>query len=498
MRKRACGVLLHITSLPSKFGIGDLGHDAYRFADFLFQAKQSLWQVLPLNPPVPASYSPYNCLSAFAGNSLVISPEMLYRDGFLNKADIRIKGNFPKAMVDFATAIGAKIKLLNSAYENFKKRPKDDSYNKFCEDNKYWLKDYAIFIALRGRYHNRSWADWPRELRDRNKQAINAVSKELHDAIERESFFQYIFFRQYGALKAYCKQRSIKIIGDIPIYVSHDSADVWAHPEIFKLTKQKRPRFIAGVPPDTFSPVGQLWGNPVYNWRILERTGYRWWLRRITHQLGLFDMVRLDHFRGLVRYWQVRADAKSAQKGRWVKVPSEDFFNHIKGADRGRIIIEDLGYITADVQAIIDKFNLTCTRVLLGGFYGDPKKNPHSLKNHIENSVVYSGTHDTNTARGWFEKEANEQQKKQLFELIGRKVSGGQLRWEMIKLAFSSAGRLAIIPMQDILGLGVEARMNVPGTTEKNWVWRMSKCPGGLQISGKLADLAATYGRISS
>ena len=233
---------------------------------------------------------------------------------------------------------------------------KEDDYQKFCEDNKDWLEDYAIFIALRERYRNRSWCDWPTELRDRNSQAMESAKAELKDAIEREKFFQYIFFKQYGALKRYCNGRNIKIIGDIPIYVSHDSADVWAHPEIFKLTKSKRPRFVSGVPPDAFSPKGQLWGNPVYSWKVLTKTGYWWWLRRIKHNLGLFDMVRLDHFRGFVFYWQVRAGEKTAEKGSWVKVPSEDFFNQLLKIFPRQIIVEDLGYITADVQAIIEKF----------------------------------------------------------------------------------------------------------------------------------------------
>ncbi len=497
MRKRASGILLHITSLPSRYGIGDLGPEAYRFADFLAQSKQSYWQILPLNPPSPMGYSPYNCLSAFAGNNLLISPEQLHQDGFLHRVDINTEKNFVAEAVDFAAAAPFKNKLLHLAYENFKKKQQSGSFNKFCEDNKDWLEDYATFIALHEKYRNRSWSEWPRALRYRSNKALESAKAELKGVIEREKFLQYIFFRQYGALKNYCNQRNIKIIGDIPIYVSYDSADVWAHPEIFKLTKLRKPRFVAGVPPDAFSPKGQLWGNPVYNWHILAKTGYWWWLRRAAHNLGLFDMVRLDHFRGFVRYWQVRGNEKTAQKGRWVTVPSEDFFNHLlKENPLERIIIEDLGYITADVKAIIERFRLTGMKILLFGFWSDAAKNPHYLKNHAANSVVYTGTHDTNTARGWFEKEANKEQKKMLFELTGHKVPARQIHWELIKLAMSSKSRLAIIPMQDVLGLGAEARMNIPATAKNNWAWRLGQRQITSRIIKNMANLTQIYGRI--
>lgn len=496
MRKRAGGILLHITSLPSRYGIGDLGPQAYKFADFLAQSKQNYWQILPLNPPSPIGYSPYNCLSAFAGNSLLISPEQLYHEGFLSRSDIRTAGSFPATTVDFTTVVPHKVKLLHLAYENFRKKSKDDSFNKFCEENKDWLDDYAIFMALRQRHQNRSWRDWPAERRNRNHRAIESAKVELRQAIEREKFLQYIFFKQYLVLKRYCNHRNIKIIGDISIYVSYDSVDVWSHPEIFKLTKLKRPRFVSGVPPDVFSPKGQLWGNPVYNWSALKKTGYVWWLNRIKHNAKLFDMMRLDHFRGFVYYWQVRSGDKTAEKGRWVKVPSEDFFTRVlKVVSHRQIIVEDLGYITANVQAIIEKFQLPGMRILQFGFWGGPKKNPHYLKNHIANSVVYTGTHDTNTARGWFENEAGAEQKKILFELIGHKVSGRQAAWEMVKLALSSKSNLAIIPMQDVLGLGAEARMNLPATTKNNWVWRLSAGQKWAQIGEKLADLTVTCGR---
>ena len=359
MRRRASGILLHITSLPSRYGIGDLGPQAYKFADFLAGAKQSYWQILPLNPPSPMGYSPYNCLSAFGGNNLLISPEQLYHEGLLKRKEIEDKPEWPKGKVDFGLVVPYKMKLLNLAYERFKAKYNEDDYRKFCADSKDWLDDYAIFIALRQRHKNRSWGDWPEEFRNRNAEAIESAKAQLREAIEREKFFQYVFFKQYFALKKYCNERNVKIIGDIAIYVSYDNTDVWTHPEIFKLTKERKPRFVSGVPPDVFSPKGQLWGNPVYNWNVLQKTGYAWWLNRIKHNAKLFDMMRLDHFRGFVYYWQFRAGDKTAKNGRWVKVQSEDFFTQVlKVVSSEQIIVEDLGYITANVRAIIEKFHL--------------------------------------------------------------------------------------------------------------------------------------------
>jgi len=496
MRKRGSGILLHITSLPSRYGIGDLGPQAYRFADFLAGAKQGYWQILPLNPPSPMGYSPYNCLSAFAGNNLLISPEQLYHEGLLKRKEIEDKPEWPKGKVDFRLVVLYKMKLLNLAYERFKTKHKEDDYRKFCADNKDWLADYAIFIALRQRHKNRSWSEWPKEFRNRNTKAIESAKAELKDTIEREKFLQYVFFKQYFALKKYCNERNIKIIGDIAIYVSYDSTDVWTHPEIFKLTKERKPHFVSGVPPDMFSPKGQMWGNPVYNWNVLKKTGYAWWLNRIRHNAKLFDIMRMDHFRGFVYYWQFRAGDRTAEKGRWVRVPSEDFFTQVlKVVSSEQIIVEDLGYITANVQAVIERFHLAGMRILQFGFGGDPKKNPHYLKNHVANSVVYTGTHDTNTARGWFVKEAGEGQKKMLFELIEHKVSGKQVAWEMVKLVLSSKSRLAIVPMQDILGLGQEARMNLPATTKNNWIWRVSARRITPRARKKLADLTVSYAR---
>jgi 4-alpha-glucanotransferase len=477
IKKRASGILLHITCLPSKYGVGDLGTEAYKFADFLAKTRQSYWQVLPINPPAPVnkSWSPYNCMSAFAGNTLLISPDLLYQQGLLTREDIGDKPAFPKSYIDYEKVITYKTKLLKKACECFKNKSQKKEYEGFCLENKGWLEDFALFAALRQHFNNRLWCNWPKELRDRNKCDLISIRASLQKSIKQEKFLQYLFFKQWFALKDYCNQKNVKIIGDIPIYVAYDSSDVWANPEIFKLKKSKRPRFIAGVPPDLFSPTGQLWGNPVYNWKALKKTNFSWWVERTKHNLKLFDTFRLDHFRGFFGYWQVPAGSKTAAKGRWVKGPAEDFFNTLfNRLSCLPMIAEDLGYITPRIRAFMEKSNITGTRVLLFGFGRNPSDKVHFPDNYIKNSVVYTGTHDNNTIRGWFEKEADAEQKKRLFDYLGHKVTTNKIHWELINVAEESVANLVIIPMQDILGLGQEARMNRPGKTKGNWLWRLS------------------------
>jgi 4-alpha-glucanotransferase len=511
--KRASGLLLHITSLPSKYGIGDLGPGAYRFAGFLARAKQKFWQMLPLNPPTLRQnpYSPYNSISAFAGNTLLISPDLLYIQGLLNREELVDYSGFAESRVEYPKVVSYKTKLLNAAYERFKSFKRQSDYERFCIENATWLDDFALFVALRQHFGGTLWCDWPVELRDRKKDAIRMARDSFPDSIGREKFQQYLFFKQLVSLKSYCKQLGIKLIGDIPIYVAYDSADVWSNPEIFKLTKAKKPRFIAGVPPDMFSRTGQLWGNPVYDWAALKDTRYRWWLERIGHNLKFFDIVRIDHFRGLFAYWQVPAGRKIAANGKWVKCPYEDFFNTLfKRFNPRAIIAEDLGLITSDIKTFIENHHLTGMRVLQFGLNGNLTKNPHWPGNHKRNTIVYTGTHDNNTAVGWFAKEATAAQKKILFACLGRKVSAHQINWELIKLAFASVANLAIIPVQDILGFGESARMNRPGRIKGNWQWRLNsrsaaktsaqsktKTGGELtpQISKKIAKLSAVSHR---
>jgi 4-alpha-glucanotransferase len=511
LRKRASGILMHITSLPSRYGIGDLGPVAYEFADFLRKAGQSYWQILPLNcTTAKTGYSPYNCFSAFAGNPLLISPDLLYRDGLIQKDEIH---NRPKAgltpsrlqrtigRVDYTGMSLYKSKLLNIAFKKFKAGSKFSDFDGFIKNNEFWLEDFAIFVSLKRKLGDKLWCKWPKGIRDRSKQAIKSAQRELRSDIERERFLQYVFYRQYFNLKRYCERLGINTIGDIPIYVAYDSADVWAHPEIFKLTKANKLRYIAGVPPDYFSRTGQLWGNPIYNWQYLENTDFAWWMERIKHNLGLYNLVRIDHFRGLIAYWQVPAGRKTAIGGRWVKAPNNKFFATLfKRFPFAPIFAEDLGDITPDVREIIKKYSFPNIKVLQFGFDGDPKSNPHSPHNHIENSLVYTGTHDNNTTRGWFQNDASREQKKRLFDYLGRRVSVKDVHWEMIRLAMSSVSKVSIIPMQDVLGLPAEARMNDPAKTKNNWLWQMPilDSPLANQLACQslgLRRMVETYGR---
>lgn len=502
IRKRASGILLHITSLPSRYGIGDFGLEAYKFVDFLAQARQRYWQLLPLGPVASKGYySPYNSISAFAGNTLFISPDLLYEQGLLTRKELEDIPIFPKTQVDYRRVSAFKERLLNAAFERFKNMQKKQDYFVFCVENKKWLEDFAIFVALHRHYRTRQWYDWPAEsgleqdrrckhgLRDRKKNTLKSMRCEIQQTVEREKFAQYIFFKQWFLLKRYCRQHGITIIGDIPFYVDYHSSDVWVNPEIFKLTRAKKTRFVAGVPPDFFSRTGQLWGNPVYDWKVLQETGYQWWIQRIKHNLRLFDIVRIDHFRGFVAYWQVPAESITAINGRWVRCPAEDFFDKLlKYIPSASLIVEDLGYITADVRNLIEKLGLTGMRVLLFGLDDGPAS-PHNPQNYIKNCVVYTGTHDNNTIRGWFEKEARQTQKSRLLERFPHKVGQSEIHWEVVRLAMNSVANTVIVPMQDILGLGAEARMNRPASVRGNWRWRLTPRQIRCSVGKKLARL---------
>ena len=331
MNERGNGILLHITSLPAAFGIGDLGPEAYRFADFLAATKQRYWQILPLNPTDPiCDSSPYHSISAFANSPLLISPEILVQDGMITESEIEGSPVFPVGQVDYPAAESYKMRLLHRAFSRFNSGNNFDDYENFCRENAHWLDNFAVFRALKEHYNGNMWCDWPADARNRQPESIQSLSSGLHEKIEFEKYLQYIFMRQWLQLKQYCNQKGISILGDIPIYVVYDGADVWANPEIFKLDDEKRPLGVAGVPPDYFSKTGQLWGNPIYDWEALRRTGYEWWIQRVGHALKLFDVVRIDHFRGLVAYWEVPAGEKTAVKGRWVKAPVIEFFTLLK------------------------------------------------------------------------------------------------------------------------------------------------------------------------
>ncbi|MFH1460053.1 MAG: 4-alpha-glucanotransferase [Candidatus Omnitrophota bacterium] len=478
MIKKGSGIFLHISSLASNYGIGDLGPEAYKFADFLTGAKQKYWQVLPLNPTNSVNgNSPYSSSCAFAVNNILISPEILVEAKLIKKKDLNELEKLPKTYVDFEQVYKLKGMLFIKAFENFKAQGKldaDKEYLKFCKENDDWLDTYTVFIVFKKHFNNIIWSKWPEKIRDRDLNAVNDLKKRLEPEIEKEKFLQYLFFQQWHDLKKYCNKKKIKIIGDIPIYVTYDSADTWANPEIFKLDKDKRLEFLAGVPPDYFSKTGQLWGNPVYNWEKLKENNYSWWIKRIEHNLKLFDLIRIDHFRGFVDYWQVPKGQTTAMNGAWQKAPVYDFFEKVfQKFSRDQIIAEDLGIITDEVKDAIRKLKLPGMKILLFAFYEDLEKHPYLPHNFIPNCVAYTGTHDNNTARGWFENELEPENKAKLFKYLKKEVSADQIHWELIKVLMESVAKIIIIPAQDILGLGQEYRMNLPGAAQGNWKWRI-------------------------
>jgi 4-alpha-glucanotransferase len=498
MDKRASGILLHITSLPSPYGIGDMGPEAYRFADFLAEAKQGFWQILPLNPTERVyGNSPYHSISAFAGNPLLISPDLLVQDSFITETDCKPLPNGPTVRVDYDIVVPYKENLFNTAYDRFKQAQAHDEYNRFCSQHSSWLNDFALFVALKQHFNGKAWNQWPPEVRDRQPDALQAFKEEIHDTIEQEKFQQYLFFRQWFTLKGYCNEKGIQIIGDMPIYVDYDSVDVWTHPEIFRLDAERQPEAVAGVPPDYFSATGQLWGNPVYQWDTLKDQGFDWWIQRMGHTLNLFDVVRIDHFRGLVAYWEVPAGEQTAINGQWVEVPVYDFFDALRAQfPTLPVIAEDLGVITPDVRKVMQHFELPGMKVLLFAFGEDNPEHPYLPHTYEENAVVYTGTHDNNTVKGWFKSEAKPEDKKRLFHYLGHKTSAQDVPWELIRLAMESKANLAIIPMQDILGLGEEARMNRPATGDGNWEWQLMPDKIKPSVGDRLREMTEAYGRI--
>ena len=498
MFRRGAGILLHITSLPSPFGVGDLGPGAYRAADFLAETKQSYWQVLPLNPTSPLyGNSPYSTVSAFAGNPLLISPDRLVEEGLLAPKEIESKPQFVEGRCEYSKVISYKEGLFERAYQGFKATTKDrEAFEIFRARNSAWLEDFALFVVLKRRFHGRVWNEWPRDLRDRNPETLEAIRKGCQKGLEKEEFLQYLFYKQWHALKEYCSRRDIRLLGDVSIYVSFDSADVWTNPDIFKLDEEKKPLFVSGVPPDYFSKTGQLWGNPVYRWDVMRENGFKWWMNRMGHHLDLFDAVRIDHFRGLVAYWEVPAGEKTAVHGRWVEAPAKDLFGALLGHfTLLPVIAEDLGVITPAVKEVLRLFGFPGMKILVFAFDHDDPVHPYLPHNYEKNFLVYTGTHDNNTVRGWFEKEATPEEKKRFFRYVGREVPVEEVHWEMIRLAMMSVANTVIVPMQDILGLGEEARMNRPSIAHGNWEWRLLPEQLNPSVGQRLLDMAKTYGR---
>ncbi len=496
MSLRASGILLHISSLPSRFGIGDMGPAAYAFADFLADTKQSYWQIIPLTPPNPRHYSPYHSPSAFAGNPLFVSPEILVQDGLIDQSDLEDCPQFPEDRVDFPAVMEFRNGLLRRAYERFRDREPSHEYHAFREAESAWLDDYCLFHALSVRYQDRPWNEWPEDLRDRRPDALRIAADELRDEIDMQVFVQFTFFKQWDALKTYCNSRGIKIFGDLPVYVDFNSADVWTHPHFFKLDDAKSPYVAAGVPPDYFSATGQLWGLPIYNWDALKDAGYSWWLERIRHNMRLCDLLRIDHFRGFVGYWEVPASETTALNGRWITGPGSDFFRAVlKRFPSLPIIAEDLGEITPDVRELMHEFGFPGMKILLFAFGEDCPTNPYAPHNVPKNSVVYTGTHDNNTVRGWFRDEAGPDEIDRLSQYVGRSVSEEDVAWEMCRLALMTSADTAVLPLQDVLGLGGEARMNLPSQKKGNWLWRLAPKLQTDETADRLRRLTVLYGR---
>ncbi|MBC1223289.1 4-alpha-glucanotransferase [Nostoc sp. UCD121] len=470
---RSSGILLHPTSFPSRFGVGDLGLEAYRFIDFLKDSHQQYWQVLPLGPTGYGN-SPYMCYSAMAGNPLLISPEKLRDEGLLTEEDFANLPGFPVEKVDFDQVVPIKIGLLKKACENFKVNATDIQKNEFagfCDSKAYWLENYALFMALKDAHNGASWHTWEAEFVKRKPEALAQAEDRLNGDIFYYKFVQFEFFRQWSDLKSYANMRGIDIIGDIPIYVSHDSADVWAHPDIFCLDEETgEAAQMAGVPPDYFSATGQLWGNPVYNWEELQKQDFKWWVQRFEAMLDYVDIIRIDHFRGFEAYWSVPKGEETAMNGEWVEAPGDAFFEAIRQKlGKLPVLAEDLGVITPEVEALRDKYEFPGMKVLQFAFGSDPG-NPFLPFNYPRNAVVYTGTHDNDTTVGWFN-SANDNEKHNLWLYLGS-ISPEGIQWDLIRLALSSIANQAIIPLQDVLGLGNEARMNFPSTAEGNWGWR--------------------------
>jgi 4-alpha-glucanotransferase len=494
---RASGVLLHLSSLPSPYGIGDLGPAALAAVDRLQAAGQSWWQALPLGPTGYGN-SPYQSLSSFAGNGLLISPDWLIEEGLLQAGDCEAGRWLPKNAVDYKAVIPFKYKLLAMAWSSFSSLRRSAlrlDYDQFCLDQACWLDDYALFRALKAKLGGAYYLDWPAEYIHREPAALARARRDLAEPIEQVRFAQFLLFRQGKRLQEHAHAAGIHLIGDLPFFVSPDSSDVWANPDLFLLDEHRRPRFVAGVPPDYFSAQGQLWGNPVYDWQALRRTGYRWCIERLRALLAHVDVVRLDHFRGFSAAWCVPAGAATAQSGNWVPGPGAEFFDAVR-KELGTLpfIAEDLGSITSDVRALRDQFQLPGTRVLQFAFDGNPD-NPYLPHNYIPNTVVYTGTHDNATTCGWFQ-ALSDDQRRNVWNYLKRPAGNSdEVAWELIRLGWSSVAGLAMVPLQDLLNLGAEARMNLPGSVEGNWSWRCTDEILPAQVLDRLRGLTTSSNR---
>jgi 4-alpha-glucanotransferase len=510
---RSAGLLLHPTSLPGRFGIGSLGEEARQFVDFLAEAGLSIWQVLPLGPTGYGD-SPYQSFSSFAGNPLLIDPQELLRQGYLSAGDLQAAPDFAPDRVDYGAVIPHKRQLLGRAFASWQDRPpagSREAFEEFCAAAAPWLEEFALFMALKLHQERQGqagpWSIWPPPLLRREKTALEQMRRRLAGEISEQKFQQFLFFSQWRELKEHAGQRGVRLIGDVPIFVAYDSADVWANQELFQLDEDGEPLGVAGVPPDYFSATGQLWGNPLYDWPRHRQQGYRWWLERVRAVLGRVDLLRLDHFRGFEAYWRVPAGEATAVKGRWVKGPGAEFLTALRdslGEPSGPgtaglpspaglpIIAEDLGVITPPVVRLRKRFGLPGMKVLQVAFDEgfDNSYLPHTYE---PNCVVYTGTHDNDTTTGWYA-AAGEETRDKVRRYLGR--DGNDVAWDLVRLAFASVAVMAVVPVQDLLKLGSEARLNYPSRAEGNWQWRLRPGALGSEIAVRLRELATLYDRL--
>lgn len=503
---RESGILLHPTSLPGSYGMGEIGPQARAFADMLQETGQRLWQVLPLGPTGYGD-SPYQSLSTFAGNPLLISFDLLVKEGLLSRSRLARLPKSGKGPIDYGPVIEERMSLLGTVCRSFGSKASDTKarrYRRFCDKNRDWLDDFSLFAALKASHGGRPWVEWEPELAQRDPAVLKEVRRRHETAIRHIKIQQFLFFDQWERLRKYCHKRGIKIIGDIPIFVAHDSADVWANPELFYLDERGFPTVVAGVPPDYFSATGQLWGNPLYRWEVHEGTDFAWWAARMRKIFEEVDLVRIDHFRGFEAYWEVDANADTAMNGKWVKGPGMRLFEALRRhLGELPIIAEDLGVITPDVEELRDMLGFPGMRVLQFAFGNDAKASDYRPESYPPNCVVYTGTHDNDTTVGWFHSEPGrdstrsneeiEQERRTILDYLGS--DGSEIHWDLINLAEHSTANTVIFPLQDVLGLGSEARMNVPGREGGNWRWRFSWDEVTPEIKARLKSVTDAAGR---
>ncbi len=488
---RRSGILLHPTSLPGGYGVGDLGDDAYRFIDVLVAMGQQLWQVLPLGPTAYGD-SPYQCFSTFAGNPILISPDRLLANGWLTPSDLRDRPRFADDRVAFSEVLAYKRRLFARAAGRFLSAPPAD-FETFCRTHASWLDDFALFMALKEAQGGAKWTRWPADLVRRKADALARARRDLADAVRTWQVIQFFFFQQWHALRTYAHEHGIQLFGDVPIFVADDSADVWAHPDQFFLDKNGEPTVVAGVPPDAFSKTGQLWGNPLYRWKVMEKDGFAWWVERIRRTLDLVDIVRIDHFIGFVNYWEIPAGEPTAEHGRWRPGPGPKILQGLQRALGGQlpVVAEDLGLVTKEVEALRNAFTLLGMKVLQFAFGGDAE-NPYLPHNFAPDCVAYTGTHDNNTTVGWFQ-AASPEERAHAQRYLAR--SGEDIAFDFIRAVMGSVAETVVVPLQDVLALGSEARMNVPGRPDGNWAWRFRWQMVNDWHTSRMRDMVALYGR---